>query len=89
MLAKTECNKAPIESLHTFGEKLIFQMITRRKQFGLTQLEVEERLGVADHLVGNWEAGMRKPSGFLLFCWAETLGCDLVLKEKTDGKIQS
>jgi transcriptional regulator with XRE-family HTH domain len=88
MLAKTDKNRAPKRSLHTFGQKLIKQMIERREQLGLTHNELEEKIGVADALVAKWEVGIRKPSGFLLFCWADALECDLVLQEKPHGKIQ-
>jgi transcriptional regulator with XRE-family HTH domain len=88
MRAKTEKNRAPKQSLHKFGQKLINQMIKRREQLGLSQDELEEKIGVADALVAKWEVGIRKPSGFLLFCWADALECDLVLQEKPDGEVQ-
>jgi len=82
MLAKDENSHHQPESIQAFGNMLIPQLIIRRKELGLTQKTLGEMLGVADDLVAKWETGARKPSGFLLFCWADALGCNLTLEPK-------
>lgn len=64
-----------------FHEQLIPQYVAIRKKRGISQLEMDEILGVAKGLVSKWECGIRKPSGFLFLCWADALGCKLELKE--------
>lgn len=90
MLAKNKIDgaiRAPEPSLFAFEERLIDQFRKRRQLLGLTQTQLQEKIGVADNLISKWEVGMRKPSGFLLFCWADALGCELKLEEKDNGKI--
>ena len=48
-------------------------MIARRKELGLTQDDVNYKLGVADRLVSKWECGIRTPTSFNLLCWAQVL----------------
>ena len=55
------------------------QFKCRRLRLRLTQRDVEEKIGCADYLVGKWEVGMRRPSGFLLCCWADALKSQMVL----------
>ncbi len=71
-------------SVKAFEDCLIQQLRERREKLGLTQVKLQELIGVADNLVAKWEVGMRKPSGFLLFCWADALGCKLKLVEKSE-----
>jgi DNA-binding XRE family transcriptional regulator len=61
-----------------FLGEVIDQLILRRKALGLTQPDLNDRIGVADRLLSKWECGERMPSGFLLFCWARALGGRLV-----------
>jgi transcriptional regulator with XRE-family HTH domain len=49
---------------------------------GISQLEMDEILGVAKGLVSKWECGIRKPSGWLFCCWAEALDAEIVIKKK-------
>ena len=49
---------------------------------GISQLEMDEILGVAKGLVSKWECGIRKPSGWLFCCWAEALNAEIVIKKK-------
>lgn len=49
---------------------------------GISQLEMDEILGVAKGLVSKWECGIRKPSGWLFCCWAEALNAEIVIKIK-------
>jgi transcriptional regulator with XRE-family HTH domain len=65
-----------------FHEHLIPQFVAARKKLGISQLEMDEILGVAKGLVSKWEVGIRKPSGYLFCCWADALKCEIYLKEK-------
>jgi DNA-binding transcriptional regulator YiaG len=69
-----------------YQEELIAQFIARRKELGISQRQLGEIIGVTDYLLAKWEGGHRRPTGFLLWCWAESLGIKLVAK-KTNGKI--
>ena len=53
------------------------------RNMGISQMELDERIGVARGLVSKWEVGIRKPSGFLFCVWADALGCEMWLKEKS------
>ena len=66
------------------------QFIARRKELGMTQFELEPKMRLAISLVAKWEVGIRKPSGFLMHCWATALGCnlELVSTSKESIKIQ-
>ena len=71
------------ENFHT---QLITQFIARRHKLGYTLCEMDDILGVAKGLVSKWEVGIRRPSGFLFCCWADSLKCELTLKEKRKNK---
>ena len=58
-----------------FEADFIKQLIMRRHQLNLSQRFVNESIGVAEGLLAKWETGLRSPSGYLLFCWAEALQC--------------
>jgi transcriptional regulator with XRE-family HTH domain len=49
----------------------------RRKSLGLSQEEVNARIGMAENLVAKWETGVRTPSPQAFWWWAEALGCRL------------
>lgn len=51
----------------------------KRIDLGMSQPELDEKIGVATGLVAKWEGGFRSPTGFNLYVWARSLGCDLVL----------
>ena len=73
------------EALGTqFHNQLIKQFVKRRYELGYTLAQMDDILGVAKGLVSKWEVGMRRPSGFLFCCWADSLGCELKLKEKKE-----
>lgn len=68
----------------TFTSELIKQFQRRRYELGLTQPDVDIRLGVAQGLCAKWEIGNRKPTLFNAYCWAEALGCEIKLEIKDD-----
>jgi DNA-binding transcriptional regulator YiaG len=66
-----------------FHNQLIPQFVEKRHKLGMSQMDLDEKIGVARGLVSKWEVGIRKPSGYLFCVWAEALGCEMCLKEKT------
>lgn len=44
-----------------------------RQLQGWTQDKLNHRLGSADALVSKWECGIKTPTGFNLYCWADAL----------------
>lgn len=62
-----------------FAAGLIQQLIDRRHQLGLSQLETDERIGAPYGMVAKWETGWRKPTAFNLFCWAQALDCTITI----------
>ncbi len=53
-----------------FWNDVILPFIERRHEMGLTQIEVNDMIGVADKLVSKWECGMRRPNVYNLYNWA-------------------
>ena len=72
---------------HDFLTKVISQFVKRRKELGLTQDEVNFRIGVADASVSKWECGYRTPTFFNLICWAEVLQSELKLVKEEQNEI--
>ena len=66
-----------------FHKQLIPQFVSQRHKLGMSQMDLDEKIGVARGLVSKWEVGIRKPSGFLFCIWADALECELCLKEKS------
>lgn len=75
----------PTESEREFYRDLIERLSARRRALGLTQQELDRRLGVADHQVAKWESFARLPGAFMMCCWATALGCRLTVRR--DGEI--
>tara|TARA_R110000824_G_scaffold382843_1_gene576126 strand:+ start:144 stop:377 length:234 start_codon:yes stop_codon:yes gene_type:complete len=67
--------------LGIFFHSLIPQFVNQRKKLKLSQSSVDDLIGCARGLVSKWEVGIRKPSGFLFCCWADSLKCSIILKE--------
>ncbi|MCB0518087.1 MAG: helix-turn-helix domain-containing protein [Lewinellaceae bacterium] len=65
---------------------IIGQFIERRKELGLSQEEVDGRMGTADRLCSKWECGQRQPTSFNFFCWAQALDARLVLVSGPDKR---
>jgi len=65
-----------------FHNTVIPQFVVARKSKGISQLEMDEVLGVAKGLVSKWECGIRKPSGWLFCCWADALDMKITLTPK-------
>lgn len=61
-----------------FLRDVVNQLIILRHERNMTQEELNYKIGVADRLVSKWECGIRTPTSFNLYCWADAL----------DGKIK-
>ena len=68
-----------------FHNQLITQFVSKRHELGISQMDLDEIIGVARGLVSKWEVGIRKPSGFLFCVWAESLNCNLILENKGEN----
>ena len=65
--------------------QIIKALVNRRHETGWTQRELSETIGVNVNLVAKWEARIRRPSGFLLYCWADALDMRIkVIKKRYD-----
>lgn len=85
-MAQATSGKAMVEALR-------LELTARRKQMGLTQLEVAQRLGVSDGHLSHMERGHLKYLGLdLLIRWATTLELDfsVVLRPRSwDAAVKS
>lgn len=61
---------------------LIEGLKRRRMQLGISQAELDHRLGTSEGLVAKWEAYMRLPGSFFLMCWAQALNVKLEVTEQ-------
>ena len=62
-----------------FLKDVIKQLIQRRKELGLTQEIIDSKMGNADRLCSKWECGLRTPTAFNLYCWADVLSSKIIL----------
>ena len=62
-------------------KNVIKQLAARRKELGITQLELDKIIGLADGHVGKWECFAKLPTGWMLSCWIEALQCELIVKK--------
>ena len=62
----------------TLYRGLIGELADRRIQQGLSQNELDERLGLTRGHIGKWETGRRRPTAWNLSNWAYVLGLRLV-----------
>jgi DNA-binding transcriptional regulator YiaG len=70
-----------------FFADVITQLREERYKQGLTQERMNSKLGIADRLINKWECGIKSPSGFSLYCWADALDCDiLIVPRGKDGE---
>lgn len=60
-----------------FLSTVVSQLVKRRRELDYTQEDVNDMLGVADRLVNKWECGMKTPTSFNLYCWADALDAEI------------
>jgi transcriptional regulator with XRE-family HTH domain len=51
----------------------------------MRQRDLALKIGVDETLVSRWESGLRRPSWFNLVCWADALGVQITIEEKSDA----
>lgn len=56
-----------------FLTDVVEQFVHRRKNLGLTQEDIDVKMGNGDRQCSKWECGLRTPTSFNLLCWAESL----------------
>lgn len=57
--------------------KMVKVLVDRRYELGLTQEELEHRLGTCKGHVDKWERGVITPTIFNYQCWMEALKLDV------------
>jgi len=81
-MARPALTPSPLErgGAMAFASQLIHQLAQRRYALGLSQLDVDARIGAPDGQVAKWESGYRKPTAYNLFCWAQALNCTVSIQ---------
>ena len=59
---------------------LVQALRRRREELGLSQVDVDEKIGVTRGQCGKWELHERRPRAFLLGCWADALDVELTIR---------
>lgn len=54
-------------------DPLIRQLVEQRHKTGMTQAELNDRIGCTDGLLAKWEATICYPTAYHLMLWAEAL----------------
>ena len=70
------------KELGIFFDEIIPQFIEKRKKLGYSQSRLDDIIGCARGLVSKWEVGIRRPSGYLFCCWADSLDMKITLTPK-------
>jgi transcriptional regulator with XRE-family HTH domain len=65
---------------------IIAQLKARRVELGLSQLATDALIGTCNGHVAKWESHDRRPTAFLLLCWASALGLILHLTPAQDQR---
>ncbi|HFD16866.1 MAG TPA: XRE family transcriptional regulator [Rhodospirillales bacterium] len=71
-----------IAILHPDAVRIREVLVRRRRQLGMSQEELDERLGCAERMVSKWECGRHAPTLGTLVAWAEALGLRIELREQ-------
>jgi transcriptional regulator with XRE-family HTH domain len=72
------------KSRQDFLKDVVGDLVDLRHKRGMTQEEVNHKIGVADRLVSKWECGIRTPTSFNLYCWADALDGKLTVEPNRD-----
>lgn len=67
----------PFKVREDFLRDVVGDLVSIRKERNYTQEEINHKLGVAERLVSKWECGLRTPTAFNLYCWADALDAKL------------
>lgn len=71
-------SRTPSAIEQDYYRQLVMMFARRRETLGLTQEDLDSRLGLSDGQVAKWEALQRVPGAFMLMCWSNALGLSLV-----------
>ena len=66
-------------------KSMVEQLVIYRHEVKLSQEDLAAIIGVTNSLVHKWEQYKRIPSGFMLSCWVDSLGCKIEVTKKQDG----
>lgn len=75
----------PFKSRNDFLKEVVSSLVYRRKELKLTQDELNHKLGMSDRHLSKWECGMRTPTAFHLYCWADSLEAKLTIVTKDNN----
>ncbi len=68
-------------------KSLVEQLVIERHKQKISQEQLASMIGVTNSLIHKWEQHKRIPSGFMLSCWVDSLGCKIeVVKAKNEIK---
>jgi len=68
-------------------KSLVEQLVIERHQQKISQEQLASMIGVTNSLIHKWEQHKRIPSGFMLSCWVDSLGCKIeVVKAENEIK---
>jgi ribosome-binding protein aMBF1 (putative translation factor) len=73
----------PTDEERRFYASFIEQLRVRRRALGISQEELDRRLGVSDHQVAKWESFARLPGAFMMMCWANALGVVITIQRES------
>ena len=68
-------------SREDFAKPIVDALIKRRHELGLSQEQVNIKLGMADRYVNKWECGMKTPNLYNLMLWCSVLGLKIEITE--------
>lgn len=66
------------------NNELIFRLAGERRQRGITLEQTARGIGVTSVALAHWEKLTKSPTLKNLTSWANDLGFEIVLKDKTD-----
>ena len=61
---------------------MVEQLVIYRHEKKLSQEDLAEIIGIGNSLVHKWEQHKRIPSGFMLSCWVDALGCKIEVTKR-------
>jgi ribosome-binding protein aMBF1 (putative translation factor) len=64
-----------------YGE-LIARLVAVRKEAGISQAALDDRIGISEGCTAKWESRARIPGAFFLMCWCKALDVQLTLDER-------
>ena len=76
-------SREPTELERNYYRALINTLIARRMALGITQEQLDHRLGVSQGQIAKWECFLRLPGAFMMTCWTTALELELVAIPKS------